>query len=152
MNDLVRTLQQDGRIRWQQKVLVVELFADLFQQTDGTVNYTYTELDVPEVQDLGPRIESLYVMHITRNRTVLVGAGHAWNVFATWSISGRTWSTPVALMADVTANGEALGSVYSTHTGYGGRVLKFLTGCKNSTAGARENAQTSAWVAITLKS
>ena len=53
-----------------QKVLVIPLFMDLFLQTDGTTSYVHTEIECPQIEGLGPYIEEMSCLTVTRNRTV----------------------------------------------------------------------------------
>ena len=131
------------------KVMVFELFVEVFLQTDGTTSFTYTEADIPDLEDLGPYIESMYVLSVTRTRTT----NHAWNVAITGSNTGRTYNTPVTIISsDVAANGEATHGLYSTPATYSWRRLKAMVGCRNSTGAARESAQVSAWLVVILRS
>lgn len=131
-----------------QKVLLFELFTDMFLQTDGSASYVHTELDIPDLESVGWQAESMYVLTVTRNRT----SNHAWAVTLSGSNTGRTWSTPVAVMTDVTGNGESSSGLYSTVGTYAWRKIKAMASCRNSTGAARESAQCSAWLVVILRS
>jgi hypothetical protein len=130
-----------------QKTVVIELFVDLFLQTDGTTSYVYVELDRPELEELGPYIESMYLMTVTHNRTT----GHNWTVGIIGSNTGRTWTTPVAIATDISANGEVPTALYRTQSTWAYRRIKALAACKNTGAGSRESASVSAWLVVNLK-
>lgn len=132
-----------------QKVLVVPLFLDVFLQTDGTATAIFIEAEAPELVGLGPYIESMYTLMITRNRTT----NHLWGIYGSTSISGRTFSTPALISAETNVNGELILSpaFSSPLTTFGGLQFKVLAGTRNSTGGARESATVSAWLIVTLK-
>ena len=102
---------------------------------------------LPQLVAWGPRVASLQVLAVTHNRM----PAHAWAVFATWSNTGRTWSTPTALHSDITADGESVQDVYSTPANFAGRRLKLLLGCHNITGSVRNEALVCAWVVVTFK-
>lgn len=128
-------------------VLVIPLFIDTFVETDGTTSYTYTEADAPQLLALGPQIESVRVLTVTRNRTT----NFNWAIAATTSLVGRTWSTPTPLHADVTANGEAIQTEYTTTTTLCALNLKVVLAVRNGTGAARESGMISAWLVVRLK-
>jgi hypothetical protein len=130
-----------------QKTVVIPLCTDLFLQTDGSTSNTFTELNIPELDSLGPYIESMYVLAITRNRSTQ----HLWGVYLSTSISGRTYSTPTIVNTEINANGESVGPAFTTVSTFGGLYLRALLGSRNNSGAARETALVSAWLVVTLK-
>ena len=131
------------------KTLVIPLFEDLFLRSDGTTSYRYVEVEVPDLETLGPQIESMYLCTVTKNHT---STDHAWNVALSGSNSGRTWSTPTEILTtDITAEGEAVHAAYTDAQVFGWLRLKVLAATRNASAGSAESGLVSAWLVVTLK-
>ena len=131
------------------KVLIIPLILDATLETDGTTTFSFTDSEAPQLEGLGPFIESLRVMSVVRNRST----NFAYAVHVCWSLLGRSWTTPTAIQADVVANGESASTPeYTTTVNFCGFKLKALIGVRNSTGAARESGQVSAWLVVTLKS
>jgi len=72
------------------KILIVPIARDFLLQTNGTTSYIYVDLDVPELEDLGPQIEAITV----HTNTVAPTANYRWHVAMVWSIEGRPGIRP----------------------------------------------------------
>ena len=132
-----------------QKVMVIPLVERLLLQTDRTTTYSYQAVDLNEFAELGPHIETLRVLTITKNRT----ANHAWRVDLTWSHDGMSLAVPfIALSAEMTADAQVIHTEYTSSANFCARILKIGLGARNSTGAAAESAIVSAWLVVTFKS
>ena len=52
-----------------QKVMVIPLVERMLLQTDRTTTFSYQAVELDEAAQLGPHIESLRVLTVTKNRT-----------------------------------------------------------------------------------
>jgi hypothetical protein len=129
------------------KVILIQLLLDTLLETDGTTSFTFTDTDAKQLEHLGLEIESIRALVVLKNKST----NFAVAVHLAGSILGRSWSTPAAIQTDVTANGETVGSDFTTSTAFCFPNLKALVGVKNTSGGARETGSVSAWLVVTLK-
>ncbi len=132
-----------------QKVMVIPLVERMLLQTDRTTTFSYQAVELDEAAQLGPHIESLRVLTVTKNRT----ANHAWRVDLTWSHDGMSLALPfIALSAEMTADAQVIHTEYTSSANFCARFLKIGIGARNSTGAAAESAIVSAWLVVTFKS
>lgn len=97
--------------------------------------WSYIDLELPDLEGLGPFIESITPHTLTEGRTTNM----EWKIVFYWSIDGRTWSGPVDLFSAVTTDGNAIQTDYTTKTALGIKMRYALAG-RSSSADTEEKA------------
>lgn len=133
-----------------QKTRIFELCPLTLLPTDGTTSTTYVDLDVPGLERAGTDIEQMQVLTATNQRM----SAHSWAVYVTWLNKGRTWSTPVAITANLEADAETIETAYTSAnlTNFAGLKMKLLLGTKNVSGALRNTALVRAWLVVRYRS
>lgn len=131
------------------KVFVAPAFYKMQLQTDGTTTVTYIDLDLPDIIELGPYLESITAHTSTENKTT----NFTWRISFYWSVDGRRWNptTPIDLFSGIAANGDVIQTAYSTTTNFGLK-MRFCIAVANASGTAVERAVCSCALAFTFKS
>lgn len=128
------------------KVAVIPMCERVNLQSDRSTSYTYVYQDVKELETMGPYIESMSALTVTKNRT----SNHEWKVVAVWSIDGVTANTPFTdVCGAISADAQAINTAITS--GFGGRILKFALAVRNSSGAALESAIVSVWLVVVFK-
>lgn len=129
--------------------LVVTLCMDELYKTAGDDDPTVAELyDIPELRHIGPMMKQIRVHYVCEGATANFRA----KVSMSWSVLGRTWDTPVEIMANVTgSNTGTIGSWYTTDSEFG-LLTRFFIEVSNSTGTAIESGRITVILEIDLKS
>lgn len=131
--------QRAARPQGNAKTLIMPLLRNFRSETNGTTSYSYVELDIPEIEHLGPYLEGVKVHTETMGRTT----NHAWTIVVNNSLDGKAWGNEAALFSDLVADGQAVQAKYTTATSFGTRMRLSLAQ-KNTTGAAVESAMVSA--------
>jgi hypothetical protein len=129
------------------KVMVVPLVSGYELMSDSTTSWKYIDLDVPQLERMGPMLEELSVHSDTRNRTT----NQVWKVVFYKSFDGRQWDGPYDLFTAVMANGYTVHAPYVTASNFGLR-MKFALAVSNSSGTNLEQATVGAAIAAVLRS
>lgn len=133
------------------KVLLVQIADNVTLTTDGTASDRYRLCDneaAMGIQDCGPIVNSIRPLNKSDNRTPNL----RWYVVVQGSLDNKTWSTPVALHSYVSANGQVVQPDYTNLDNLAWPYLRFSLACSNASGTARETADVSAWLVLTMKS
>ena len=133
----------------QDKVLIVQLCSQRTfltrAQTSG--NDAVYKLPAGLAEGIGPYMEQLRVtwegMEFSTNFRA--------KVQMSYSVTGKTWSTPVDILSTQSGDGQTLGSFYTTETEFGPK-LRFDLVCWNDTGSAVESGKVTASLEIVLRS
>ena len=133
------------------KVMVLQLAERSNLQSDGTTSdrtVPCVTSDAKALEGLGPYFNSIRVLTLTENKT----ANFRWYVVVQGSLDNKTWSSATALHAYVTANGQVPQTDYTNLDNLAWPFLRFGLACSNVTGAARESADVTAWLIVTMKS
>ena len=131
------------------KVIIVPLTEERTFLTKGQTsgNEAIYVVAAGVAERIGPFMEKL--------RIVWEGTEFSTNMSAkvrmAYSVTGCTWSSPVTLLSDQVADGQAIGAYYSTEANFGPR-LRFEIVCWNATGSAIESGTITAFAEIVLRS
>lgn len=116
-----------------QKVRLVPLCYQYLAQTDGTLNWVYYDLDLPEIANWGPHIEGILPYGMTSNGT----ANHTWNVVISYSFDGKVWSAWNPLFAPINsfASPGPFNAALFNNAAWFGPIIRLAIAVKSS-AGA----------------
>ena len=129
-------------------IVVIPLAYNLLLTSDGTTTDSYVQLDVPELEDLGPYIKQITLHSDTQRRTTNFG----WNVVIWRSFDGRDlWAGPdkIVTAADITANGYVVQPPLTDVSKFGLKLRAALSAA-NTTGTAMEQANVSATLVVEL--
>lgn len=129
------------------KVLVVPLVQSMTVQTNRTTTETYLQVDCPGTEHLGPHLESIQALSVTKNCT----ANMWWEAVVSWTNDGVNLNTPFTGLcgAGITADGQAIQTAVTS--GFGGRIMRFGIGVKNASGSSLESAVIWVWLVLTFK-
>lgn len=130
------------------KIIVVALCEDKLYRTDGTTTYIADIIDVAQIRALGPMIAQMRVHYVCESATTNFRA----KVTSSWSVIGRTWSTPVDLNTAVVGDHTgSIGSWYVTDSAFG-LLMRYAIAVSNNSGDAIESGRLSVFLEIELKS
>ena len=133
----------------QDKVLVVPICKErtFLTKAQTAGNEAVYRLAAGPAEAIGPYMEKLRVawegMEFSTNFSA--------KVRMSYSVTGTNWSTPVDILSTQSADGQTIGSFYSTDTEFGPK-LRFELVCWNGSGSAVESAKISANLEIVLRS
>lgn len=128
------------------KVVMKQLVAQMAIQTDKTGTMSYLQVDLPGTEEWGPYLESIQALTVTINST----ANLYWDCICSWTNDGVNVETPfTSLTGGITDDGQTVESAVTS--GFGGRLLRFAIGCKNSAGTELESGVISVWLVFTFK-
>mgnify|MGYP007046965946 CR=1 FL=1 len=133
------------------KVVALKVAEGVYLETDGTTTTRYEVLDVEQIQNWGPHLESIRAVTKTENKTT----NHGWHAVVEWSADNRNWYPTgggTALFTAITANGQVIQSVYSTAANFAGPFIRVSLATANTTGTDRESATVSMWLYFTFLS
>lgn len=130
------------------KVMIIRIADAARLQSNSSTSWSYLELDLPEIEDLGPYIESIVV----HTNTVGATANHAWKLVTWWTLDDRNFIGPTDVFAPIVAgSGPAIQPAFTTASAFGLR-MRYALAVRNNTGTAPETAAVDAWLQITFKS
>ncbi len=130
------------------KVIMVPVCLDELYRTDGTTNYLLDIKDLAELRELGPAIAKIRAIWVAEGAT----ANLKGRVTMAWSAIGRTWSTPVEILAPLTGpQTGTIGAWYNDDANFG-PLLRFAIEVCNAVGTAQESGRLTVMLQVELKS
>lgn len=111
-------------------------------------NWTYIDIDMGELEDLGPYLAAM----TAHTRTQSKSANAQWKVSFYWSVDGKTWNpaTPTDVFAAVAADGQAIQAAFTDATKFGIQ-LRFVYAVRASTGTAVESVNVGGYIVADIK-
>ena len=130
------------------KVVVLPLVQGMTVQSNRTTSESYLLVELAGTETWGPMLDSIAALTVAKNSTANVW----WEAVVSWTNDGVNVNTPFTGLcgSGITADGQAIQTAVTS--GFGGRILKFGIGVKNSTGTALESAVVWVWLVFTFKS
>ena len=113
----------------------------------GGTSWSYYDLELPELLELGPYLEEIQAFTVTKGATTNVET----KVVFYSSISGREWLGPTDLFSAINSDGQAIQTAY-TATENLGIFTRFALAVRASTGTAVEAAVMTVKAAFVFKS
>lgn len=132
-----------------QKVMLVRVLDGVQATTASNATWIYRELDLPELEHLGPWLESITVI----TNTIGATANHAWKLVTWWGVDGRNWIGPTDLMSAILGGGAtnpAIQTPFTTTSAFG-PIMRYALAVRNNAGTAAETAELDAWLQLQFK-
>jgi hypothetical protein len=132
-----------------QKTYVFRLPDMTLTSKGGDQNWTYIDIDMGELEDLGPYLAAMTVHTRTQSKSASV----QWKLSFYWSVDGKTWNpvSPTDVFAAVAADGQAIQTPYTDATKFGIK-LRFVYAVRASTGTAVESVNVGGYIVADVKS
>jgi hypothetical protein len=132
-----------------QKTYVFQLPDMTLSSKGGDQNYTYVDIDMGELEELGPYLASI----TAHTRTQARSAQSQWKVSFYWSVDGKTWNpaTPTDIFSAISADGQAIQTTFTDTTKFGIK-LRFVYAVRASSGTAVETVNVGGYLVVDVRS
>jgi len=129
------------------KIALLTLIDNKRLETDGTATPKPIDVDLGPIAKAGPMIEQMRVHFEGKD----LSANFRVKYSMAWSLSKKTWSTDFDVLSEQSADGQVIGSYYTTATNFG-LLLRGYLKVYNSTGAAIESGRVTAVLEVQFKS